>query len=153
MIQALRSLSQDLGYFIESEKGRQQLAIKRTVGKWILEYGYCLFPSEILPELHPEQGPVWEWEHEHIEDVMARLGANYKGTGPGILRKIPDEALNEIYRIFEVTGGISRFDKIEEFSKIKAREMGMEMESGNNDDYIKFIYTVNSGDHTRKHEA
>ena len=26
--------------------------------------------------------------------------------------------------------------------------MGMEMEDGNNDDYMKFIYTANSGDHT-----
>ena len=43
-----RSLSQELGYFVESEKGRQQLAIKRTVGEWILEYGYCLFPAEYI---------------------------------------------------------------------------------------------------------
>jgi heterodisulfide reductase subunit C len=102
--------------------------------------------------MHPEQGPVWEWEHKHLEAVMNRLGANYKGTGAGILRKIPDEALEEIHRIFEVTGGLSRFDKIEEFSKIKAREMGMDMEDGANEDYMKFIYTANSGDHTRKHE-
>jgi heterodisulfide reductase subunit C len=81
---------------------------------------------------------------------MTRLGANYKGTGPGILRKIPDEALDEIKRIFEVTGAVSRFDKIEEFSRKKALEMGME--NGTLDDYIKFIYTANSGDHTRKHE-
>ena len=60
LITVLRSVSQDLGYFTESEKGRQQLAIKRTVGKWILEYGYCLFPSEISPENHPEQSPLWE---------------------------------------------------------------------------------------------
>jgi heterodisulfide reductase subunit C len=152
LIQALRSLSQELGYFTESEKGRQQLAIKRTIGKWILEYGYCLYPSEILPGMHPEQGPIWEWEHKNVEAVMNRLGANYKGTGPGILRKIPDEALDEIYRIFMVTGGISRFEKIEEFSRKKALEMGMDMENGNNNDYINFIYTANSGDHTRKHE-
>ena len=152
VIQALRSLSQDLGFFTESEKGRQQLALKRTIGKWILEYGYCLFPSEVLPELHPEQGPVWEWEHEHMEAVMTRLGANYKGTGPVILRKIPGDALDEIARIFEVTGGTARFEKIEEFSKIKAQEMGMDMEDGKNDEYIKHIYTTNSGLHTRKNE-
>ncbi|MBI4647675.1 MAG: 4Fe-4S dicluster domain-containing protein, partial [Bacteroidia bacterium] len=38
VIMALRSLSQELGYFTESEKGRQQLAVKRTVGEWILKY-------------------------------------------------------------------------------------------------------------------
>src|SRR5450759_2367075 len=43
VIMALRSLSQDLGYFTESEKGRQQLALKRTVGQWILDHGYCLY--------------------------------------------------------------------------------------------------------------
>ena len=32
--------------------------------------------------MHPEQGPVWEWEHEHIEEVMERLGANYKKPDP-----------------------------------------------------------------------
>lgn len=39
LITVLRSASQDLGYFTESEKGRQQLAVKRTVGDWILHYG------------------------------------------------------------------------------------------------------------------
>jgi heterodisulfide reductase subunit C len=106
-----------------------------------------------MPDMHPEQGPIWEWEHKNIEAVMLRLGANYKGTGPGILRKIPDDALDEIYKIFEVTGGISRFDKIEEFSRKKAREMGMDMKDGTNDDYMKFIFTANSGDHTKKHEG
>ncbi len=33
LITALRSLSQELGYFVESEKGRQQLAVKRTITK------------------------------------------------------------------------------------------------------------------------
>jgi len=56
LITVLRTASQDLGYFIESEKGRQQLALKRTVGDWILQYGYCLFPANILPENHPALG-------------------------------------------------------------------------------------------------
>jgi heterodisulfide reductase subunit C len=152
VIIALRSLSQELGYFVESEKGRQQLAIKRTVGKWILEYGYCLYPSQISPENHPEQGPVWEWEHENLEQVMNRLGANYGKTGPGILRKIPQEALDEIRSIFEVTGGMDRYDKIEEFSKIKAGEMGLSLDDGMDNDYIRHIYTTNSGNHTQDHE-
>jgi heterodisulfide reductase subunit C len=152
LITTLRSLSQELGYFTESEKGRQQLVIKRTIGKWILEYGYCVFPSEISPEMHPEQGPIWEWEHRNIEAVMNRLGANYKGTGPGILRKIPEEALDEIKKIFEVTGGIERFEKIEEFSKKKAEEMGLKLEDGIDNDYIRHIYTTNSGKHTKPHE-
>jgi heterodisulfide reductase subunit C len=146
----LRSLSQELGYFVESEKGRQQLAIKRTVGEWILKYGYCLYPAEILPEMHPEQGPVWEWEHKHITEVMERLGANYQQTGPGILRKIPDEALDEIRRIFEETGGSKRYEKIEEYSKVKAAEMGMDLNNTFDNDYMRHIYTAREKNHNRK---
>jgi len=149
LITALRSLSQESGYFVESEKGRQQLAIKRTVGEWILEYGYCLFPANILPELHPEQGPIWQWEHTNIEAVMERLGANYRQTGPGILRKIPRDALDEIRKIFDETGGTSRFEKIEEFSRKKADELGINLDESLNCDYIRHIYRVNEIDHTR----
>jgi len=149
LITALRSLSQELGYFTESEKGRQQLALKRTVGEWILKYGYCVFPPEISMENHPEQGPVWEWELSHITEVMERLGANYMQPGTGILRKIPDEALAEIGRIFDVTGGTARFEKIEAFSKIKAAEMNMDLNDGLDNDYIKWVYTSNSKSHTK----
>ena len=153
LITVLRSVSQELGYFTESEKGRQQLALKRTIGKWILEYGYCIFPSEIAPGDHPEQGPVWEWEFENIKEVMERLGANYKQTGPGILRKIPDEALEEIRKIFEVTGGLERFEQIEEFSKKKADEMGLKIDETNNNEYFRHIYTTNSNKHSNNHEG
>ncbi|HTX88454.1 MAG TPA: 4Fe-4S dicluster domain-containing protein [Bacteroidales bacterium] len=152
LITALRALSQELGFFTESEKGRQQLAIKRTVGKWLLEYGYCLFPSEIDPALHPEQGPVWEWEHAHLEEVMDRLGANYRKTGPGILRKIPDEDLEELRKIFDVTGATGRFNKIEEFSEKKAGEMGLELGPGMDNEYIRHIYTAQAPEHTRRDE-
>jgi heterodisulfide reductase subunit C len=152
LITVLRSLSQELGYFTESEKGRQQLAVKRTVGDWILQYGYCLFPPEIRPDMHPEQGPLWEWEVAHIEQVMDRLGANYRKTGPGILRKVPDEDLAEIKKIFDVTGGTERFRKIEEYSKEKAKEMGMELDDGKDSPYFRHVYTTISPGHTRKDE-
>ncbi|MFH1160320.1 MAG: 4Fe-4S dicluster domain-containing protein [bacterium] len=148
VITALRSLSQELGYFVESEKGRQQLAIKRTVGEWILDYGYCLFPANIRPEAYPEQGPVWQWEIEHLPDVMERLGANYQKTGPGILRKVPDEDLAELKKIFEVTGGLTRYQKIEEYSRIKAAEMNLDLTEGLDNDYIRHIYTTCDPKHT-----
>jgi len=147
VIMALRSLSQDLGYFTESEKGRQQLALKRVIGEWILDHGYCVFPEEFTIEMHPEQGPIWEWEHEHLAAVMNRLGANYGGEGPGILRKIPEEALEEIRKIFEVTGGMDRFEKIENFSKIKAKEMGMQFDEGIENEYFSHIYSNNNNTH------
>ncbi len=150
LITALRSLSQELGYFTESEKGRQQLAVKRTVGEWILNYGYCLYPSLIKPEMHPEQGPVWEWEHQNLPDIMDRLGANYQKTGPGILRKIPPEDLDEIKRIFDETGATERFEKIETYSKQKANEMNLEFDEGMDNEYFKHIYNDTEKEHLRE---
>jgi heterodisulfide reductase subunit C1 len=147
IIMALRALSQELGYFTESEKGRQQLAVKRTVGEWILKYGYCLYLSEISYANHPEQGPVWEWEQNNLKKVMERVGANYNGEGTGVLRKIPEQALDEIRKIFEVTGGMERFDKIEKYSKLKAKEFGLELNDSLDNDYFRHIYTTNNGKH------
>jgi heterodisulfide reductase subunit C1 len=150
VITVLRSFSQELGYFVESEKGRQQLAVKRTVGEWILKHGYCIYAEEVKTDKHPEQGPIWDWENQHLPEVMNRLGANYQGDGPGIYRKIPDESLDEIRRIFDETGGTERFRKIEEFSKIKAGEMGMNIDSTMDNDYFNHIYTANSQNHNKE---
>jgi heterodisulfide reductase subunit C len=149
IIMALRSLSQDLGYFVESEKGRQQLALKRTVGEWTIKHGYCLYLEGVGTDLHPEQGPVWDWIQDNWKELFKRLGANYQGDGPGILRKIPEEAMDEIRKIFDVTGGTERFDKIEEFSKKKAEELNMTLDKGIDNEYFRHIYKTNNGCHTR----
>ncbi len=150
IIMALRSLSQELGYFAESEKGRQQLAIKRVIGENIVYKGYCVLPENLVPEMHPEQGPVGEWIFENRVAVFERIGANYNGDGVGALRKIPQESMDEISRIFEVTGGFERFYKIEHFSKLKAEDMGF-FENGNNySDYVNHIFTTNNGKHNRQ---
>jgi heterodisulfide reductase subunit C len=149
IIMALRSLSQDLGYFVESEKGRQQLALKRTVGQWILKYGYCLYLEGVGTTLHPEQGPVWDWVQDNWKEVFKRLGANYQGDGPGILRKIPEEAMEEIRTIFEVTGGMARYEKIEEFSRKKAVELNMKLDDGIDNEYFRHIYKTDNNRHTR----
>ncbi len=149
IIMALRGLSQDLGLFTESEKGRQQLAVKRTVGDSILNTGYCVYLDGITTALHPEQGPVWEWVQENREKLFERLGGNYKGDGPGILRKIPEETLDELKKIFEVTGGLERYEKIEYYSKLKAEEMDLDLDEGIDNEYFRQIYTYNNGCHTR----
>jgi heterodisulfide reductase subunit C len=149
IIMALRSLSQDLGFFTESEKGRQQLALKRTVGNWLITYGYCLYLEGVGTDMHPEQGPVWDWIQENWSDVFKKMGANYKGDGPGILRRIPEEAMDEIREIFKVTGGMKRFENIEKFSKIKAKELHMEFDEGIENEYFQHIYKTNNGCHTR----
>ena len=150
IIMALRSLSQELGYFTESEKGRQQLAIKRVVGENIAYKGYCVLPENLVPEMHPEQGPVGEWIFNNKEKVYERVGANLNGEGTGALRKIPQESLDELYRIFEITGGFDRLDKIEQFSKIKAESMGFAEGEDDYSDYINHILTTNNGKHNRQ---
>lgn len=149
IIMALRSLSQDLGYFVESEKGRQQLVLKRTVGQWILDHGYCLYLEGVGTDLHPEQGPVWDWIQDNWKAVFKRMGANYQGEGPGILRKIPEKAMNEIREIFEVTGGMARYEKIEFYSKQKAEELNLQFDEGIDNEYFRHIYKTNNNCHTR----
>jgi heterodisulfide reductase subunit C1 len=149
VIMALRGLSQDLGLFIESEKGRQQLALKRTVGKWILDHGYCLYLEGVGTGLHPELGPVWDWIQDNWKELFKRMGANYQGNGPGILRKIPEEAMNEIREIFRITGGMARFEKIEHYSKRKAEELNLTLDEGIDNEYFRHIYTANNNCHSR----
>ena len=117
IVQSLRNLSQELGRFTKSEKGRQQLEVKRIVGEKMIKYGYCVFLDEIDLDGHPEQGPVWQWYRDNAGSILKRLGANYKGDGNGTLRKISDEDLKELQRIFEVTGATRRFEDIEKYCK------------------------------------
>jgi heterodisulfide reductase subunit C len=100
-------------------------------------------------DLHPEQGPVWDWIQRNWKGIFNKLGANYKGEGPGILRKIPEEALEEIRKIFEVTGGMARFEKIENYSRKKAKELNMILDDGIDNEYFKHIYKSNNNTHTR----
>ncbi len=150
LIMALRTLSQEMGYFTESEKGRQQLAVKRIIGDQILHSGYCVRPDMVDPAMHPEQGPVWEWEYENLNPVMDKLGANYNGEGPGALRKIPESDLEELRKIFEVTGGSDLYEKIEFFSEKKAAEMGLEFGTGTGSEYVQHIYTANNQKHNHE---
>lgn len=144
VIQALRKLSQDLGFFVESEKGRQQLALKRTVGHNIVNTGYCLMPKLVDPDMHPEQGPVWKWIYENDQDIFAIFGENYCKVGVGAMRKIDDKSMDEIHRILEVTGCNAFFDNIEKCSEVKANEMGYD---GADEKYFHNIYTTNNGTH------
>ena len=144
VIQALRKLSQELGFFVESEKGRQQLALKRTIGENILRTGYCIVPKLVRADLHPEQGTVWKWILDNEEEIYGRFSENYNRPGAGLLRKMSDESLEEIRRIFDVTGGTSLFETIEQHSDRKAREMGYD---GADERYFADTYTRNSNDH------
>lgn len=148
IIMALRTLSQKLGYFTESEKGRQQFALKRTIGENIFRYGYCAATYAVNPQMHPEQGPIWEYILEHTHEVFERIGGRNDGNGTGPLRKIPKEALDELKKIFDVTGGTEFMELIEKHSKRKAEEMGIQFNSeGTDNDYFVKVFTTNNGTH------
>ena len=55
-----------------------------------------------------------------------------------------DATLEELHRIFDVTGGTEMFDTIERCSDSKAREMGYD---GADEQYFMDTYTQNSNDH------
>jgi heterodisulfide reductase subunit C len=145
---ALRKVSQEMGFFTDSEKGRQQFALKRVIGQNILQSGYCVNPDIVSPFTHPEQGPVWEWFYANTPDIVEKLGGNYKQDGPGILRNIPHESLEELDKIFEVTGCYEMFEAIEKNSLEKAAELGMEVsKDGIDNEYFENVYTANNGSH------
>jgi heterodisulfide reductase subunit C len=113
LIQILRSVSINNGLFSQSRLGMQQLAIKRAIGHNILETGYCIHPTRVDPAQHPEQGPVWEWMSKNSDEVYHRFDSNYDHAGPGLLRKISKHSLDELDRIFEVTGCKELWNAIE----------------------------------------
>lgn len=135
VIMALRALSIEMGYFTESERGRQIYPLSKALVGNILKYGYCIYPDTFAWEDHQESGPVWKWFLDHKESGYARLGANYKGKGPGALRLIADEDLAELKAIFDVSGGTKMTEQIEQRSMEKAQEMGMTPE-----EYRKFTF-------------
>ena len=144
VVQALRNLSQKLGFFTESEKGRQQFALKRLIGENILRTGYCITPRLVNPDMHPEQGPVWKWVYDNDREVFGRFNPTYMQEGPGAMRRIDERSLEELRRIFEETGGMEFFDSIERYSEKKARELGFD---GADEEYLKYTYTTNSNCH------
>jgi heterodisulfide reductase subunit C1 len=139
IIQALRALSIEKGLFIESQQGRKQLAVKRTVGDHILKYGYCVFIDEVDTDMYPEQGPIWEWIRLNRESILERLGTSYNKEQPGTLRNISQESLNDLKKIFDETGATHRFEKIEKYSSAKAKKLNINFSEGK-DDYFKYLY-------------
>lgn len=145
VIMALRQLSMELGYFVESEKGRQQYALANVLSQNILNYGYCVYPRTFKSELHPEAGPIWKWGEKHMEDYFARQGANLDGQGTGALRKIPQEDLDDLKKIFDVTGATEQIEKINKYSLEKAKEMGLSP-----DEYFMKVFKETEKDHLNR---
>lgn len=143
VIMALRKLSQEEGAFTGSEKGRQQFALKKVIDTNILERGYCITPDLVNPETHPEQGPMWQWVYENMDDVYERVHAKLNKEGAGALRKIDDESMAELHSIFEVTGALDFMEGIQKCSEEKAAEDGVDI-----DTYFNTVFMENNGTHS-----
>lgn len=147
VIMALRNLSARLGYFTDSEKGRQLWPLTKTLNNNILHTGYCIHPSTFDCDEYPEAGPITRWVMDNKEEVFGRLGANYEGKGPGALRRIPQEDLDELQAIFDETGGTERMEAVERASRDKAAELGMDF-----DEYTKYTFEHCSVGHFNNEE-
>lgn len=133
IINILRKLSQETGAFVESRMGRQQYLIVKTIGANILTHGYCVHPTTLVPEMHPEQGPVWQWIYRNMQEVYASVGANLDSEGSGALRKISTRDLTELRTIFDISGGSRLYQIIGHFSQLKAIELGFTDNKGEAD--------------------
>ena len=77
-----------------------------------------------------------------MEEVYRRNGANLDGDGPGALRRIPKEDLDDLKRIFDITGATERIETINRHSMQKAQEMGMTPE-----EYFKHVFNDTQKEH------
>ncbi|PZX14298.1 heterodisulfide reductase subunit C [Breznakibacter xylanolyticus] len=116
LIQVLRKVSQETGLFQYSELGRLQYDIVVNIGNNLFETGYCVTPDLMIPQNHPEQGPVWEWIYENKAEVFEKVGATYRQPGAGACRDIDTETLAELHAIFEQTGCMELMDKVRNFA-------------------------------------
>lgn len=139
IIMALRKLSMLTGFYMESEKGRQQYVLVKDLCGNILNHGYCVYPRNFKYEDHKEYGLIGKWINEHLDDFHQRIGSNLDGDGPGGLRKIPQESLDQLKNIFDVTGATEIMDIV-----LKDAQFQAQTENLTDDEYFKKVYTVNN---------
>ena len=139
IIMALRKLAMETGYYLESEKGKQQYVVVKDLCSNILNHGYCIYPRNFDYETHKEFGTVGKWINEHLDDVHKRMGSNLDGDGPGGLRKIPQESLDQLKNIFDVTGATDLMNKVINDAHLQAQK-----ENLSDEEYFKKVYTTNN---------
>ena len=142
IIMALRSLSIQTGLFMESEKGRQMYLLCKDLNHNILNYGYCIYARAFKYDGHQEAGVVWQWVEKNIDEVFDRLGGNLDKEGPGAMRKIPQKDLDELKRIYDITGATEMLENVKNAGLKKASELGLTEE-----EYCQKIYTECSPKH------
>ena len=147
LISALRNLSIESGLYMKSVRGRQMYALKKLIGDTILDTGYCVHTDGVDPALFPEQGPIWKWIRKHRPEIYNRFGNSYNRPGNGALRRIPRESMDEIQRIFAITGTSDRFRKFEEDAEEFAGKQHLEYDETLWNEYFLAQYSKNQDHH------
>lgn len=146
LIQALRSLSIDTGYYMHSSRGRQMYALKKLIGETILLKGYCVHADGLDTTLFPEQGPIWDWIRKNSTEIYNRFGNSYNREGNGALRKISEETLNELRKIFKITGTSERFEQIEKDAMERADKHNIDIDKSVWSEYFQQVYLNKDND-------
>lgn len=140
IIQALRSLAIDTGYYMYSTRGRQMYALKKLIGETILSTGYCVHADHVDTILFPEQGPIWDWIRKNSAEIYNRFGNSYNRKGNGALRKISEKTLSELNEIFRITGTSQRFDQIEQDAHQNAEKLNLDIDESVWSEYFQCVY-------------
>jgi hypothetical protein len=116
----------------------QYVLVKDLCGN-ILNHGYCIYPRNFDYDEHKEYGTVGKWINENLDDLHKRMGSNLDGDGPGGLRKIPQESLDQLKKIFDITGATELMNKVIDDAHLQA-----EKENLSDEDYFKKVYITNN---------
>jgi heterodisulfide reductase subunit C1 len=125
MISSLRQLSQIKGYHINSIRGRQQYAGRHLWGGNLWNRACTLYFRNPEPDTHRDFGPRYEAIFNGIDENFRKIGACPDMEGSLSGRKVTPETLDEVRRIWHITGSLYLWELIEETGQKQADELGL----------------------------
>jgi heterodisulfide reductase subunit C len=128
LISSLRQLSQIKGYHVHSVRGRQQYFGRHLWGGNLWNRACTLYFRNPDPQKHLDFGPRFATYFERKEEFMKRIGAHPDMKGPFSGRKVHNETLEELRRLWTVGGAPYFWSLIEEAGARQAAEMGLTIE-------------------------
>lgn len=143
IIQALRRLSQKLGFFTYSEKDGSSWPSNARSGT--TPQNRLLHQAEPgRPELHPNKAPSGSGFTNTTATYSNASATTTAKWASAQCAKSTTRAWRRSRAIFDTTGGTDFFENIEKYSAEKATEMGYD---GADERYFRDVFTANSGSH------
>ena len=109
---------------------------------WCKENKLCVYYGVVDMSQNYTVSAPREWVEKNMDDVFDRLGANLDKDGPGAMRRIPQKDLDELKRIYDVTGATEMLENVTRAGLEKARELGLTEE-----EYCQKLYSECSPKH------